>query len=464
MAASKGTRAATGTECFDYLIVGAGTAGCILANRLSADPTLRVGLIECGTPHSDSYKWGYPLLSRDHSSVVLRKSVPQRHLNNRRITLRTHTSANFSYAHPRDFDEWAEAGATGWSYSEVQPYFHHAAPPELRQPPDSLMQRFLAATASLGLDFKIHCDGNTCGAPLVRRENLTLFSNSLAVGLILEERKARGVCIERAGVSQELHATRGVILCAGTYGSPHLLLLSGIGPGPILQTLGITVRHELPGVGESLQNHPSTELQVTTSKRHWRFLSFLWSRSTLDAIGFIKSRPREDRPDLQIVFRPTPCNSGFGITLIGVRPQSRGRLTLASPDPHIAPLVDPNFLDDSDDLRLMIEGATVARRILATPAFRTVRGIETLPGSQARDAKSWMEYIRSSTVGAHHPSSTCRMGRDSFAVVDSSLRVRGIENLRIADASVFPRVVAGNTNATVMMVAEKAAALIRTPA
>jgi choline dehydrogenase-like flavoprotein len=371
----------------------------------------------------------------------------------------------FFDGHPRDFDEWSEAGASGWSYAEVLPYFRQAAPLEPPPQPDSLLQRFLEATTSLGFDFQLHCDSSSHTDALERRANLAILTNSLATSLLLENRKARGVCIERAGLREQLLATRGVILCAGTYGSPHLLLLSGIGPAATLQTLGVTVRHDLPGVGESLQNHPSTVLEVTTSHRPWwRMPSALWGRSPLAAIGFVKSRAREERPDLQIVFTPTPRNGGFAITLIGVRPQSRGRLTLASSDPHIAPLVDPNFLDDSDDMRQMVEGATLARRILAAPAFKSLRGVETLPGPQTRDARSWMEYIRSSIVGAHHPSSTCRMGRDSFAVVDSSLRVRGIENLRIADASVFPRVVAGDTNAAVIMVAEKAAALVRTAA
>ena len=193
----------------------------------------------------------------------------------------------------------------------------------------------------------------------------------------------------------------------------------------------------------------------------------------LEATGFVRSRPRVDRPDLQIVFMPMlrnpggpplPRGHGFSIIPIVVRPHSRGRLALASRDPHVAPLVDPNYLEDCDDMRLMLEGATLARRILSTPAFKALRGEEVLPGPQIRDTASWMEYIRASAVGVHHPSSTCRMGRDSFAVVDPTLRVHGIHNLRVADASVFPRVVAGNTNAAVVMTAEKAADLIRSVA
>jgi choline dehydrogenase-like flavoprotein len=328
--------------------------------------------------------------------------------------------------------------------------------------------------------------------PIAHRQNLAIFTQAMVTNLVIEDRRARGVVIERDGSRLQLAATRDVILCAGTYGSPQLLLLSGIGAGAALQALGIPVKHDLPGVGESLQDHPSTVLQMKTTdptsyglswkalpRGAWNVLEYMLLRrgplasNVLEAAGFVKSRPREDRPDLQIVFMPMlrnpngspiPRGHGFGIIPIVVRPQSRGHVMLASPDPHVAPLVDPNYLDDCDDMRIMVEGASLARRILSAPAFQSLRGVEVLPGPEIRDAASWTQYIRSSTVGVHHASSTCRMGKDSFAVVDSDLRVHGIHNLRVADASVFPRVVSGNTNAAVVMVAEKAADLIRTAA
>jgi choline dehydrogenase-like flavoprotein len=378
--------------------------------------------------------------------------------------------------------------------------------------PNPLVKRFLEATASLGFarcaDFNgpdpegFGCRQATIRRgrresmvtayvdPVAHRQNLTIFTKALVTRLVIEDRKARGVVIERDGARLELTATRDVILCAGTYGSPQLLLLSGIGAGAALQSLGIPVKHDLPGVGESLQDHPSTVLQMKTTdptsyglsvkalpRGLWNVCEYVLFRSgplasnVLEATGFVKSRPREERPDLQIVFMPMlsnpsgspiPRGHGFGIIPIVVRPQSRGHIRLASPDPHVAPLVDPNYLDDSEDLRIIVEGASLARRILSAPAFQSLRGVEVLPGPETRDAASWTQYIRSSAVGVHHASSTCRMGKDSFAVVDSSLRVHGIHNLRIADASVFPRVVSGNTNAAVVMVAEKAADLIRT--
>jgi choline dehydrogenase len=482
MAAVKGSRAAHATESFDYLIVGAGTAGCVLANRLSADTTTRVGLIEAAPSTTRCYE-----------------SVPQRNLNNRCIPLpRGRTRMVDFRGHPRDFDEWAQAGAPGWSYEGVLPYFPKAGNSDPRRESrhiNPLVQRFLEAAASLGFTrcrdfngpdpegFGCHQATTACVDPITHRPNLAVFTASLVTGLVIEDRRARGVEIEREGILVRLSATRDVILCAGTYGSPQLLLLSGVGAGEALQALGIPVKHDLPGVGESLQGHPSTVLQMKTADSLPRGIRYVFeyvllrrarfASTVLEATGFVKSRPREDRPDLQIVFVPMlhsqsgssiPRGPGFGIIPIVVRPQSRGRVTLASPDPHVAPLVDPNYLDDSDDMRLMLEGATLARKILWAPAFQSLRGVEVLPGPQTRDTASWTEYIRASTVGIHHASSTCRIGRDSFAVVDASLRVHGIDNLRVADASVFPRVVAGNTHAAVVMVAEKAADLIRSQA
>jgi choline dehydrogenase-like flavoprotein len=474
MAAAKGSRAANNTEHFDYLIVGAGTAGCVLANRLSADAATRVGLIEAGPAQRRVYE-----------------SIPQRNLNNRCIPLRRGSinETAFFPGHPRDFDEWAQAGASGWGYEDVLPYFRKAgtigARPEPRHS-NPLVQRFLEAAGSLGFarcadfngpdpeGFGCHQATRARTDRIVHRQNLAIFRRSRVTGLVIEDRKARGVMLERDGTRVQLSATRDVILCAGTYGSPQLLLLSGVGSGSALQALGIPVKHDLPGVGESLHHHPSTVLQMRAAdslpRGIWNVFEYvlfrrgLFASQVLEGTGFVKSRPREDRPDLQVVFMPMLRGHGFGIISIVVRPQSRGRVTLASPDPHRAPLVDPNYLDDSDDMRLMVEGATLARRILSASAFRSLRGVEVLPGPQTRDTASWTEYIRASTVGVHHASSTCRIGKDSFAVVDASLRVRGIDNLRVADASVFPRVVAGNTNAAVVMVAEKATDLVRSQA
>src|SRR6185437_7990922 len=431
MAAAKGSRAANGTESFDYLIVGAGTAGCVLANRLSADATARVGLVEAGPsdkrflvriPAAVAAAIGDPAIGWGY------RSVPQRNLNNRCIPLPRGrvlggcSSINgmaYFRGHPRDFDEWAEAGATGWGYEDVLPYFRKAENnetwPESRyhgsggpmnvldiRRPNPLVARFLEAASSLGYarceDFNgpdpegFGCRQATIRRgrresmvtayvdPVAHRQNLTILTEAVVTSLVIEDRRARGVVIERDGTRMQLSATRDVILCAGTYGSPQMLQLSGIGAGAALQALGIAVKHDLPGVGESLQDHPSTVLQMRTTdptsyglslkalpRSLWNVCEYILFRrgplasNVLEATGFVRSRPREDRPDLQIVFMPMlrnpsgspiPRGHGFGIIPIVVRPQSRGRVTLASPDPHVAPLVDPNYLDDSDDMRL----------------------------------------------------------------------------------------------------------------
>jgi choline dehydrogenase-like flavoprotein len=526
-------------DAFDYLIVGAGTAGCVLANRLSANPAVRVGLIEAGpsdkrfavrVPAAVAAAIGDPAIGWGY------KSVPQRHLNGRQVPLPRGrvlggcSSINgmvYFRGHPRDFDGWAAAGAVGWGYEDVLPYFRKAENNEswpasryhgsggpmnvLDIPrPNPLVRRFLEAASSLGFnrceDFNgpdpegFGCRQATIRRgrresmvtayidPVAQRGNLSVFTESLVTDVVIEDRKARGVMIERGGSRVQLSARREVILAAGSYGSPQLLMLSGVGVGAALQALGMAVKHDLPGVGACLQDHPSTVLQMKTTdatsygvslkalpRGAWNVFEYALLRrgplasNVLEATGFVRSRPQAERPDLQIVFMPMlrsptgspiPRGHGYGIIPIVVRPNSRGRVTLASADAHTPPLVDPNYLDDPEDMRLLLEGVTLARRMLATPAFSSLRGVEILPGPTAHDAATWIEYIRASTVGVHHPSSTCRMGTDPLAVVDPALRVHGIENLRVVDASVFPRVVAGNTNAAVVMVAEKAADLI----
>ena len=262
-------------------------------------------------------------------------------------------------------------------------------------------------------------------------------------------------------------------------------MLSGIGAGSALQGLGIDVRLDLPGVGAGLQDHPASVIQLRTSdptsygvslralpRGIWNLFEYgLWragplASNVLEATGFVRTRAEEERPNLQIVFMPMlrnpsgspiPVGHGYGIIPIAVRPKSRGRVSLASPDPRAAPVIDPNYLDHPDDLRTLADGMQIARRILSAAAFATLQGTELVPGPEVRDERSLIEYIRNSVVSVHHPASTCRMGVDPLAVVDPQLRVHGLGGMRVVDASVFPRVVAGNTNAAVVMVAEKAA-------
>ena len=528
-----------GSDRFDYVIVGGGTAGCVLANRLSADPHVTVALLEAGPSDvrtkvripaavaaaiaDPEIGWGY-------------KSVPQRHLNARQISLPRGrvlggcSSINgmaYFRGHPRDFDDWVTDGAAGWSYEEVLPYFRKSESNETWSEsryhgsggpmnvvdiprPNPLIRRFLESTSALGYrrctDFNA-ADPEGFGPrqatirdgrresmvtayvdPIRTRSNLKVITGALVKRVLIKERRAVGVEVERSGTTQQLLAGE-VIVAAGTYASPQLLMLSGVGEGAALQRLGIGVQHDLPGVGAGLQDHPASVIQMKTSdptsygvslralpRDAWNLLEYVfWRRgpiasNVLEATGFVRTRPESERPDLQIVFMPMlrnpsgspiPVGHGYGIIPIAVRPKSRGTVSLSSPDPRVPPLIDPNYLDHPEDLRTLVDGLQIARRILAGAAFDFLRGGELIPGPRVADDASWVQYIRNSVVSVHHPVSTCRMGVDAMAVVDPRLRVHGLEGLRVVDASVFPRVVAGNTNAAVVMVAEKAADLIR---
>ena len=528
---------------FDYVIVGAGTAGCVLANRLTADPAVRVALIEAG-PSDARTKVRIPAAVAaaiaDPQIGWGFKSAPQRHLNGRQIPLPRGrifggcSSINgmaYFRGHPRDFDDWVSDGAAGWGYEDVLPYFRKSENNETWSAsryhgsggpmnvvdiprPNPLIRRFLEATSSLGYkrcsDFN-GADPEGFGArqatirngrresmstayidPIRGRGNLEILTNALVTNILITDKHAGGVIVERDGTRRELLARREVIVSGGSYASPQILMLAGIGDGATLQALGIGVQHDLPGVGVGLQDHPASVIQLETRdptsygvslkalpRGVWNVLEYaLWRQgplasNVLEATGFVRTRPQMERPDLQIVFMPMlrnptgsplPVGHGYGIIPIAVRPKSRGKVTLASPDPRAAPVIDANYLDHPDDLRTLVDGMQIARRILAAPVFDVLQGAELIPGSAVADEASLTQYVRNSAVSVHHPVSTCRMGVDPLAVVDPQLRVRGMSGLRVVDASVFPRVVAGNTNAAVVMVAEKAADLILAPA
>jgi choline dehydrogenase-like flavoprotein len=526
-------------EVFDYVVVGAGTAGCVLACRLSADPAVRVALIEAG-PADRSTKIHIPAAVAaaiaDPSLGWGYRSVPQRQLRGREIVLPRGrvlggcSSINgmaYFRGHPQDFDDWAAAGATGWSYEEVLPYFrkseHNLTWPASRYHghggpmvisdiphPNPLVRRFLDATAGLGYPLCADFNGAdpegfgtrqaTIRAgrresmvtafldPVRGREQLQVLTDAVVTRIVIEGRRALGVVIEREGVTQRLLARREVIVAAGSYASPQLLMLSGVGDGAHLQEQGIEVRHHLPGVGTGLRDHPATLVQMKTAdstsygvslkalpRGAWNLLEYALLRrgplasNVLEATGFVRSTPDALRPDVQFAFMPMlrnpsgspiPVGHGFGLIPIAIRPRSRGAVRLASSDPRRPPLVDPNYLDDPEDLRTLLRGFGIARQILRAPAFASLRGVEVVPGDGVAETEALTDYIRGSVVSVHHPSSSCRMGIDPLAVVDPQLRVHGIEGLRVADASVFPTLVAGNTNAAVVMVAEKAADLI----
>ena len=526
---------------FDYVIIGAGTAGCVLANRLSANPDVSVALIEAGPPdttplaHVPSlvgtlmfnprYGWGY-------------KSVPQPQLGGRQILLPRGrilggcSSTNgmvYFRGHPRDFDEWAELGNAGWSFAEVLPYFlrsennddyrdspWHGTTGEMHishvRQYNPMIHPFLAATSALGYgrcaDFNgvrdpvgfdvrqnaIHNGRRVSGVtafldPVRNRQNLHIFTDSLVHRIEIAEGRATGVTLERGGVRETLHARREVLLSAGAYGSPAILQHSGIGDATWLHRLGIDVKLHRAGVGQNLHDHPSAVVQMTTKntesysispsvlpRNFWSLLQYLFARkgqiagNLFEVTGFLRTTEGLERPDVQFVLMPAnrpqpgqafPRGHGFGINSILLRPKSRGSVTIASSDPHAAPLIDNAFLRDADDIEPLLRGLRIARRILAMPQLAKYQATEVLPGPSLDKDDELRDYIKRMTSAVHHPGGSCRMGSDSDAVVDPQLRVRGVEALRVVDASIFPRMVSGNSNAGVVMVAEKAADMIQ---
>ncbi len=527
------------SESHDFVIVGAGTAGCVLADRLSERGDASVCLIEAGdrdhyplipVPAAVAFTVLNPRLGWGYATV------PQPHCANRRIMLPRgrvlggSSSTNgmvYMRGHPGDYDDWAAAGARGWSYAELLPYFlrsehnpsladspyHHVGGPMcVADIPrvNPLVLSFLEATRSLGLkactDFNgpdpdgfglrqgtIRDGRRESGVtaflrPALRRPNLRVIVQALAQRLLFEQQRAVGVLIDRDGTSSTILARREVIVCAGSYGSPSLLMRSGVGPGEALRGVGITPVHELSGVGRGLRDHPAAEIQMITQDAtsyglSWRksvanalaLLRYLALRSgpiasnLFEAHGFWRSDPGLPRPDLQIIMVPArrnekplalPRGHGYGIIAALVRPRSAGSIRIASADARDKPLIDLNLLAEQDDVDRIRTGLRLARRILSERAFARYRATELKPGSSAESDAQLDEHIRRTCVTVHHPTSSCRMGSDAAAVVDFDLRVRGVQALRVVDASICPTLPAGNTNAIVVMIAEKAADLI----
>jgi choline dehydrogenase len=425
--------------------------------------------------------------------------------------------------HPRDYDDWSKSGASGWSYREVLPYFRKSennedfgdtiyhgrgGPMNVRsvRGPNPLNQSFFAALAGLGYPARLDLNGadsegsslrqlsirggtreTTASAmlyPAMGRRNLTVLTNTRVTRVVLEGRRAVGV---EAG-QRIVRARREVVLAAGAIQSPQLLLLSGIGDSEHLAEVGVPLRHHLPGVGRNLHDHMASPVHMNMSHTasyglSWRtvprnlrilaqyalFRRGPLSNNVFESAAFIKSLPGLDRPDLQLVLQtakrpkpsvPFPLGHGFAISPVGLYPRSRGRLTLASADPLAAPRIDPGLLSDPADVQPLLRGIRLARQIFASPAFAEYHALESSPGEAVQSDAALLDYVRTQAYTVHHPVSTCRMGADPGAVVDPQLRVVGLEGLRVADASVFPAIIGGNTNAAVVMIAEKASDLI----
>ena len=531
---------------FDYVIIGAGTAGCVLANRLSEDGRASVLLLEAGG--TDRRFWiqvpiGYGKAFYDERVNWKLETEPVAALDGRRIywprgkVLGGSGSINamvFVRGHPRDFDDWEAAGNPGWGWRDVLPYFkalehNESGGGDLRgtggplhvtdisRSAHPICRHFIQAGVEAGLPRNEDFNGssmegvglyqiNTRGGlrmstaraylkPARRRTNLSVLTNALVTRIALEGRRAVGVTFRRGGGSQTVRARREVILSAGAVASPVLLQVSGIGPGDVVTSLGVPLVHHNPAVGANLQDHLSLrnvyrstvptlngELRPLIGKlvaglKYIPFRKGPLSLSVNQAGGFFRSRPDLDRPDVQLYFQPlsyttAPARTrplmspdpfpGFLTSIAPCRPLSRGRITARSADPSVAPAIEPNAFAEPRDLDVMVDGFRFLRRLAAQPALASVIAEEMIPGPQVETRDEIIAYARANASTVFHPCATCRMGPDDGGnVVSSTLAVHGTEGLRVVDASVFPNVTSGNTNAPVVMVAEKAADILR---
>ena len=532
------THAAQG---FDYVVVGGGSAGCVLAARLSEQSSVSVALLEAGPPDTSVLihcPAGLALLAKTGQANWAYQTEPQAGLGGRRgyqprgKTLGGSSSVNamvYARGVPSDYDHWAAQGNPGWAWADVLPLFKRAEHNErgsdalhgeggplnvadLRAP-NSFAQAFIDAGIQAGWphnpDFNgpsqegvgwyqvTHRQGERCStakaylAPARTRPNLTVITGAHATRLLMEGRQAHGVEYRRAdGSVAQVRAHREVLLASGAFGSPQLLMLSGIGPADHLRRYGIAVVHDLPGVGTGLHDHPdvvqvvdvpgATELFGLSVPGAARLLQAvgLWRRERTgplttnfaEAGAFLRTRPEEPEPDIQLHFvvgklvdhgRKTVFGHGYSCHVCLLRPRSRGTVRLASADPMQAPAIDPAFLADPEDLAGMLRGFKVMRRILSQPALARFGGRELAASAQVTTDAQIEAFLRARTDTIYHPVGTCRMGPGPDDVVDASLRVKGIAGLRVVDASIMPRIVGGNTNAPTVMIAEKAVDLIR---
>ncbi len=522
-------------QSFDYIVVGAGSAGCVLANRLSASGEYRVLLLEAGG--RDRNPWihiplGYGKLFTDARVNWLYNSEPEAELNNRQIiqprgkVLGGSSSINgllYIRGQREDFDHWRQLGNAGWSFEDVLPYFRRAEDQERGaddlhgaggplavtdvRDPHPLCEAFIEAAQQAGYPrnddfngatqegagyFQLTArNGRRCSTavgylrPARKRPNLFVASEALATRILFEGRRATGIEYLQDGRTVTAKSAGEVILSGGAFNSPQLLQLSGVGPAELLRSHGIAVIADMPGVGADLQDHFQGRIQYRCTEpitmndtvNSWgrsilHGLRYAVMRKGILAIGagyagaFLRTDPSLASPDIQvhlIIFSAEKLGAGlhpfpgFTMSVCQLRPESRGTVLIKSSDPRTAPAIQPHYLSSQLDRDTMVAGMKLMRAIMAQPAIRRYVAEERNPGPHCTSDADLLGYLRQTGTTIFHPTSTCRMGGDPKAVVDERLRVRGIERLRVADGSIMPTVVSGNTNAAIVMIGEKCA-------
>ena len=530
---------------FDYIVVGAGSAGCVIANRLSQDSSNKVLLLEAGGSDRRFFiqmPIGYGVTYHQKKVNWMYSTEPSPEADNkpsywpRGKVMGGSSSINamvYVRGNPKDFDEWSEAGNPGWSYEEVLPYFKKMESwqngadkfrgddgplyvSEVSSQLHPLCDNFLSAAEEIGIRLNPDMNGESQEGvgnyqitthkgqrmsssraylwPIRDRSNLKIVKNAMVTRILIKNKKAYGVEYLKSGKTVKVAALREVILSAGSINSPQLLQLSGIGPKEVLESVSVRLIHDSPAVGKNLQDHlgvsyfykskvPTLNDQLRpVLGKIFQGLRYILTRtgplslSVNQSGGFIRTREGLNKPNIQLYFSPVSYSlespdrrammspDPFSAMLLGISncsPQSRGTVSLRSSDPLKPPIIKPNYLSHEDDVKDLLDGVKVLRKLAKTDSFRAVIGEEFRPGPDCQTDEEMIEHIKDTVWTVFHPSSTCRMGPDpKIDVVDSQLKVYGIEALRVADASIFPQLICGNINAATIMVGEKASDLI----